>query len=760
MPIVIINKTFLDNFGNALTYYQSNVGDRQNITLEVETNIRLSSVGNPILIDISTGQHTSTSQSWLQEGFRVGDTINVTKYAQDGTTILTWIATINFVDDSILDISPNQTGGYDVAAGEFMVYKVLGRNRDDLDVLFNHVANGQQGNEFSLLDAEATRLIFPGVDSLAVSGTINAILPVNQSGQNVISASIQRLPDPPAPNVEVKKIYQISVDFQTSGFYDQSLFNSSNCLKVYMRLEWSSISGEPYDRTKLIFNDDANTGFLNEPFNNGIAAATLIQGIDELDYCNPSTHDIVIDGLVTDLGIGGAYVSIDDSYFKNRPTPGQKQLMLAPSSNVFLAPFPWTLISNTNEAGAGYLIDINSVNTIGTQTTINITFTPQPLFTQFMDGRDDGDRLFYLWIKADNINLLAYSDQLFCEPAVGGPLNMVQSHAFLDHSQNVETATGDNNNYEFDTEDDLGYIGTFLLDKGQEIERFEVEILAENGTTGADFNLLLATFNFSGVQISNDGRYLLDEAQTIVSTLPNTSVKRVSKLTLEPGLDTPTQYGVKIYFPFLSRWEYWLQQLNASVDFWPNQNKNWFQYSENALDWSTRLKLTLVKDGLAFTHFRDFSIKDYNDNKDINSEIELERISTAQIVNIIPEGELFRVIATHEQAGSWDQLNTWGMITVEPYESARRWICSTTVAFDNDALNPLKPLTGSFATLTFPTAQIAQVECLFDSNLINLSNGVKFTAKIKELQLTIEKTTSPDDQPKQTTDLDDKTLAP
>ena len=85
MPVIVTNKNFLDNFGNSLSFYRGNVGDRFNLTLTIESNIRLSSINNPITIDVTTGQHTSTVLSWLSEGFRTGDTIQVTKYAQNGT---------------------------------------------------------------------------------------------------------------------------------------------------------------------------------------------------------------------------------------------------------------------------------------------------------------------------------------------------------------------------------------------------------------------------------------------------------------------------------------------------------------------------------------------------------------------------------------------------------------------------------------------------------------------------------------------------
>jgi hypothetical protein len=757
MPIVVTNKQFNDNFSNTLSYYQSNVGDRQSVVLTVESNIRISSVGNPILFDLTTNQLTSSSQSWLEEGFRDGDSITLTKYDSSGTVLITWNATVQWVNDSILDVSIMQTSGYDIANGEIFEVIVTGRNRDDLDLFFNHVPNGQIGSEFSLLDGEATRIIFTGVDSLAVSGAINGILPPNQSGQCVISSSIQRLADPATGT----KKYNVSVDFTTTGFYQSSLFNSSNCVKVYIRLEWASISGEPFDRSEYIFNDDANTGFLNEAFNNGIPAITLVQGIDELDYCNPTTHDIIIDGLVTDLGVGAAYVSLDDNYFKNQTTPGQDQLMLAPSSNVFLAPFPWTLTSNANQAGANYLIDINSVNTVGTQTTINITFTPQPLFNTFMAGRDDGDRLFYLWIKGDNVNLTAFSDQLTCEPPVGGPLIMESNARFLDHSQNFESLSGNLTQREHNIEDDIAFFGTFKVDKGDELTGLNVFVEAYNITSGADFTLQQSNCDFSTVQISSDGRYLLDEAQTIVSSLPSNSKKRESKLKLYPSLDNLTEYGISIYYPFLLRWEYWLDQANANVDFYPDQNKNWFPYDSTG-DWTVRLRVQLIKEGLAYTHTENVDILDYNNTSYIATDIELYVDSTNQNVPIVVENGLMRVVGTHRltNGSSWDQSTVWGMITVEPTESAPRFICSSVLAFDNNNLNPLTPLDNVQMNVTFPAVDTARMECYFNPDKINLTNGCKFTSKIKGCitDEVIEKTMT-DGTTKTTTGGTNKTIA-
>ena len=203
-------------------------------------------------------------------------------------------------------------------------------------------------------------------------------------------------------------------------------------------------------------------------------------------------------------------------------------------------------------------------------------------------------------------------------------------------------------------------------------------------------------------------------------------------------MDTLTEYGIKVYFPFLLRWEYWLQQLNADADFYPNnQTKNWFEYN-NLGDWQLRLNIELVKDGLAYVFTDVVTDKGYDSTPDIYQTIELYIDSSNTNVGIVTEGQLMRVIGTHTLVNGfvWDDATVWGQITVEPTESNPRFISSTVIDYDNNPSNPLIPLVGEVGCkLTFPTTTQAKLECYFNPDLINLSNGVKFTTKIKGCQI-------------------------
>lgn len=755
MPVQLITSEYYDNFGNGpFASYVSNAGDQFTVIHTLHTNIRLSSLTNPLFLDPSINTIQSSSISWLTEGFRVGDLVQFTLYSSTGSVIQQWTTAVTYVDDTILDVN-SVPYWYDLTVGEFIVIEVTNRNRDDLDVLFNHVQNGTAGNQYSLIDGEATRAVFTGVDALfPVGATITGSLVGNQSGQFVSSVVLERLTNPST----YQKAYSITIQYINSGVYNQSWFDTSGCLKTYTQILWSASTGELSNRYSLVINPDANTGWFNEPNNTSLLDSSLVQGITEIDYCTAKQYKVIVDGPLTDLAIGSAYISLDETYYKNQLSSQSNLTMIVPSEDILSG----DKTSFANGDGAQYEIQNITISTVGTEHTIEFDFVPNTAFDTFMSAREVGDRLFYLWIKCGNSNLLAYADQLTCQPPVGAPLSLIDKTTYFDHSENVTSQTGVHEQFAFNTEDDLAFYGTFLLTKGNIYQSVQAVVEAYNSVTEDAFTLLQVNFNFSAAQISGDGRYLLNETQSVISSLPNTSVKRNATIQLVSSLDTPTEYGVGVYFPFLLRWEYWLQQLNASTDFYPDQNKNWTPY-DNTGDWSTRLRITLTDD-LTHDFTEEITIKDYDSEPIIDQTIELYVDSTNQNVGIVTEGQLMRVVATHtlNNSTAWNQSEIWGMITVEPFESGQRWILSSVVPYDNNVNNPLYPLSGSLINITFPTVNVAVMECFFDPTRINLENGVKFTTKIKGCNdspfVVIEKTTT-DGDTKTTTDGDIKTIA-
>lgn len=739
MPTQIQNKNFTDVFGNQTSQFVSNAGDKIKTEIFFRTSIRMTSVNNPLSLDVSLNQITSPTIGWLDEGFRVGDWCFFRRYAQNGTIINSFYSKIEYVDNSVADFT-SMPVFYDITNLETLVIYAVdffnspvpppigffdARPRAEMNVLINECLNSVSGQPNSLIDGEQTRFLIDGVESMNVSDVLNGVSLPNQSGQFVESVSLERL----SSGTDEFLQYKLTIKSVNSGPYNSDWFFTNECLKYFMEIEWKSIPNDGLSFEKTFFDENGNTGWFNQPHNSSPSNSVLVSGTSNVDYISTTNHTIIVDGPIDDIGIGSCYISTNDSYYKNKTTNQNKLTMLIPTSDVSGLP---VLNSELNPSGSGYNIQINNVSVVGSQTEINFDFIPNVDFGTFMSNVDDGDRLFYIWLKCGNINHLVFADQLFTKPPVGGPLEMNSDFGFMDHSENVDEQFGNNTGFSANIEDDISYFGTFFLNKNEPIDSFSVSIEAFNDVTSDSFTLQQTTFVFSGVQISNDGRYLLNETQNIVSTLPNNSEKRNAKLKLRPALDVLDQYGVQIYYPFLLRWEYWLEQLNANVDFYPTQNKNWEQY-DNQPNWNLRLKLSLVKNGLAFIHTNEFINKNYDSDPNIIQSIELFIDATNQNVGVVTEGEQMRVVATNELvSGTWNAQRTWGMITIEPTESSPRFICSSILPFDNNQQNPLVPLNGVQMVITYPQPNIARMECFFDPEKINLLNGVKFTCKIKQ----------------------------
>lgn len=759
MPIIITGKEFTDAWGNTTPFYRSNAGDRITMKLTMRSSIRLTSTANPIIFNTIDNELTSGGTTFESEGFRVGDTVFCSVTDNLGTPVPGpgggWTTTIGYISNGGSTINLVTIQGIpNITNQDQFVIEVTGRNRQSIVCSLNHVDNSTPSNDFSLIDGEATRFSFTGIDSMSVGSTQAPVIIANQSGQYLESAQIKRLANISTNNFQ----YELTTVFLNSGLYDSTWFDSSDCLKVILKMLWSSIEDEPFAQTPIIFSDSANTGHLNQAHNTDPIDSELLQGIPSIDWDLPTDFTVIVDGPITDLGVGASYIPLNDSYFKHKIESQGRYGMVLPTSDLTVGSYP----SQTNpDTGAGYEIEITSISSVGSVTTITGTFTPNSDFSNMMSQVEDGDRLFYLWIKCGNLNLLAFNDQLSTSPPVGGELIMEESKAFYDHAYNTTNGLGESTYNRFDTEDDLAYFGTFLMDNGGNYSSFRVRIEAFNTVTEEDFTLKETSFSFASTQINSSGVYLIDESVTVNPSLPTTSAKRDSILTREPGIDTLTQFGVSIYYPFILDWRYWITQLNASTDFYPTQNKNWKQYSGSG-DWVVRMEVELIQDGLAFTHSDEVAILGYNAKSQVVSSIQYIRELDSSVVTSLIDGEIMRIKSKHiNLLGSWNST-TWGMLTVEPKEGHPRYISSTVIDFDNNSNNPLYPIPGQTKAKLTLAADTAYIECLCDTNKLTGMNQ-SFTAKIKDPDAPLPpnfKTTAPDDTNKTTSsDNTTKTVA-
>jgi hypothetical protein len=723
MPITISSKSFEDMFSNSLNFYQANAGDKQVFTCDITENISI--IETPaVLLSYFPGlnQISLSGASFLSEGFEAGDDIEVIIYNSSGSIHHTNTVTIVSVAANTMVVNASLTWKSSSQYVYIIAKQKGGSKRNGLELNLNFITQTGTLTPNSLIDGSVNRILFD------LTGTINGQVVIGtqvniKSGQYAVSAFITD--NTTYPNKT--RSYELTVEFIQGGAMLESSFDFGGCLKPYFGLVWQRTFGNPNNNTTYVICDNADTGWYDQPFNSGVIDATLITGISTLEFNTVQTGQIVIDSASTDFGFGSGYMPTDATYYKNQPID-QSELSMFVETTTSAAPI--LLTAPSNPSGASYTLEFSNPVTVGTQTTWDWEFTPNAAFITFMDGRSVNDRLFYIWAKYGTVNLLLFEDQLTEQPPAPGVLDM-PVHRFVDHSQNYADDNVTKLGFEGNIEDDIAFIGKFLVPINADIRYAKAEIWSVNAVTNEEFLLNSSYFDFAGVP-KVGGYYPVNQSQSVITTLPSTSEKLTAQLERDGYIDTITHYGMRIYLPFFYSWQYWIAQPNANAFFFPNkQTRNWVPYGTET-DWKLQLRVTVDINELDHIYSENIVIKDYDSDPNINQTMTLQVVSTAQNVGVIVEGELHYVVATHLlTTGDWDQSTVWGMITIEPTEASPRWICSTVVPYDNNLANPLTPLTGLYADLTFSAPNLAVITCYFNPNNVNLSNGVKFTSKIK-----------------------------
>ncbi len=723
MPITILNKDFEDMFSVNRNFYQANAGDLQTFTCTIKENVSITETPS-VQLSYYPGlnQVSLSGGNFLTEGFEAGDEIEIIIYNSNGNIHHTNTVDITFINASTIGVNASLTWKNSTQYVYILLTNKAGAKRNGLELNLNFITQSGTLTPNSLIDGSTNRIVFDLTGTI-LNQVVNGTQVNIKSGQYEVTASIKDITTYP----NTLRTYELTVNFIQGGAMLEDSFDFGGCLKPYFGTVWARTFGNPSNNYRYEICDNADTGWFDEAYNTGVINATLVSGISSLEYNTTQTGTISIDSASTDFGFGAGYIPTDDAYFKNK-TVDQSELSMFVETQTSGAPI--MLTSPLNPTGAGYTLEFSNPVTVGTVTTWDWEFIPNNDFETFMEGRDDGDRLFYVWAKYGTVNLLLFNGQLTAQAKVGDPLNMV-AHRFVDHSQNITIPDVTKLGFEGNVEDDLAFLGVFLVPINVDITYTKAEVWAVNSVTNEEFLLNTVNFDFTSVP-KVGGYYPINQSQTVITTLPTPSQKRQAVLARYNALDTITDYGFSINFPFFYSWEYWIAQPNAAAAFYPNdQTRNWVPYGTE-INWDLQVRITANIDGLDSIYSENIVIKDYDSDANIVQTMQLEVVSTTQTVGVIVEGELHKVSALHTLvSGDWDTSTVWGMITIEPTESAPRWICSTVIAHDGNLANPLTPITGSLATLSFPNPNEALIECYFDPNKINLLNGVKFTSKIK-----------------------------
>lgn len=708
MATRLLSKEFEDIFGNVTTFYRSNVGDKIISRFTIENAIQArSSDTNYFTVNNSDNTITLLSGNWEDYGFRVGQTvaINSPLIAFVGTTI-------DFMYDNVLGFPSGALASIPNQSYNTIDYLDIASttHHDCCDIYLNFNANGAGNSTGSLIDGENSILRFTNLDALGISGSVSGVRVGLKSGQFDFSGTITYV-----STVGYIRRYEVELTTIQSGIYTPAIFAGAGSLKELFQFTFQVVEGEPYGNSFCYYNNDADSGNLNEAFNTGIVNSVLLDSFTSLDYSAVSNKQFTIDTPTSEKYVSALYVPLDDEYYKNNNYT-QDELTMMLDSHV---PYSDTSYGSfTNPLGASYTMEFNTISTSGTQTTYEIIMTPNTDFADFMDGRDEGDRRFVVYFRAGDVNLVLFDGQLTKQPTPSGLINVFTS-TLITHDANTTNVNFVHTPVQY-TESNMALVTKFRLPKNTTYDRFVSIIEAYDSVTGDTFELEKVVFGFENVQISNDGVYLLNESIGRNNNLPSNSAKKTALLTRYPSLDNVGFYGVKLYYPYINRWEYWIDKPNVDVSFYPNQNENWQPYSASA-NWDIRIRSYIESDDLSWEHTKIITINDF-DSGNFTTDIELFRENGSPVSAVIV-GEVMTIKATHTATVPINISESWVLIKVERFENQPAWWASSVLGNGDDTNNPL-----SDVVMTTVGNQLI-LECKFDTTKINTTGGVSISSE-------------------------------
>lgn len=751
MPINLVSSNFTDIYNIQYSRFTANAGDR--ITCEFTILEDTSIITTPsIIVNFNTLIKTITLQSqsvsFIKEGFRTGD--NFTFIEFDANDKVSHIAT-NLNVDSVTDTEMVYGGslgkvihGIPGNGYTWLIFKTDTRKGFTTNVNFiqdnNNTTTPTLG---SLIDGEETKMSL-GVGFTLDSVLINTTQPLYVNGKKsgnfeISSASIRRLSNItkiPTATVFQTRRFVIKFDVVNPNILFKDKFKGTNCLKLATSFRFAN---DVNDTTpvELYYNNNANTGWFDEAYNSDTELSELISVVMPTLYYNvgsadaiPFTFEVKNFDLSTYPGfqIGASYVTLSD-YNKSKKDDQSKLLK-------------YELLPYTYNDNLPILMATNSVASVKITTVTNtamgggvmssvvngeIYFTPTN--TTFFDSKSESERRIIIWVKSANVNHILFDGFLQKKMPVGKQITNVTSY-YTEENDNdsyadiTKTPINSLSLFSGNIQDNINLFSDFRLSKTDVNTSVIGKIVARN-SAGDEFTLDEMKFDLTKQDWNIWGTLTTDRQYN----LPSASSKKIGFLKQIANIDANTK-SIRLSYPVMNNWRYWLIQDNASNIFLNAgvNNKNWSNYSLNSYGYATYFKLEIERNGVFDFNYSLIDIWDYDQTGVFTSNIELFDADTNAQMTTIVLGKRIRIKATHIYNIPFVNPG-WGDIMIERTESNPAWLLSSVVPYQTNTQNPLYPITGNTLTYTIVNATTRTLECLLDTSKL-AGNSFTITSKI------------------------------
>ena len=753
---------------------------RQIVTdyVDVSCNFNFQSSLNEQVIIIATNQIRILGSTWAQKGYIIGDNVLIFGTVMSGGTTVNFgglsRTVIGLSGDTMVLSSTLDVGGTGILVGQTMPLQagsnsntamgVFNNSRsapETVELFHNLISNGSFAGTGSLFDGEVNKFNFDGVAALAVSGTSIGVQQGDKSGGSYTSYELERLTD--VANNEwtfssinnvayrITLVYANPLKFEDSDFLKPSWFAASNSLKPFYQFNARSEQNNPNSVLKGSYSDQlGNVGWRDESYNQGVNEFTIdsvtitdtsLNPLSEVDFAQSCIVTAIITHTpqspltpVDFLEAAEVEFSLipDVETIKNKP---DRHCDLIQLSNFYIDSVPTITSQVFGTVGAEMQTSNESLD-VATPNQIIVKFTldPNAAFTSLISSMSSDSRRYVISATVEstggdenNNNAVALTLKeglLELAPVVGSPYP-VREQSFFNHANDV---TGTPYvTYRGCTEDDFLYKALFNFTQNDVWTGIDLKIQVVRDSDGANFDLVSKFVNLTNYIVNVDGEIQINYNEAITQYLesPDRNALSVS-LT---GNDVGTEYEVQILWSLMASWRYWISQSNAFVDFFdgalPNNglNAEWMRYLRLS-GYSLRVRVNLIDDNnTAYFFGSGIDLQDYDDTPDITTVMEYYDSSAVQQTSWVAN-DIMTIKAIHTlTSGSWDTLDTWGWISVRPFENEANKRIGTVWDWTSQN-NPLMPPSGETkATLTFPTPDVAVVECRVNTSMINVETS-------------------------------------
>lgn len=558
----------------------------------------------------------------------VGDTIAITGTTSNNTT-----ATITQkLSDSLIFTNATFTNEVATAGTIKLTNEPKGITYD-----YGLIENNEQTNFLSKVDGNLMRY---QLESATFPSTLTTMTEIGKKSWRLGSTQVRLVS---ADNVNYVWEYEIEQVFYIHPFYQltdlpffetgfgsaNSLFALFKCLKHAFRIRATRDIGNPNIYQEVIYDQaNGNTGWYDENYNGGqedysLNSITYSNTINQLTKDDVVTVTVVLNDPNNDIEYATANFIllpetsadyIDNGYTFTENFCFDRALQQQGVAAVNGANFGTTIqvfenvtVTRNNDGTTTMVFDVN----FGTWVKTKIDNSTDKNYIISISAVKSGQAT----ATANYTTLFIDFNQIGFEVA---DTIVEMDTSFIPHDVNAigleftPTAFKVHDEYVAST---LWYLDTTNYPTAT-INKLNVMIVAKDSVSGDEAILQRQEFDFSGLPTIGGAQFINATLASGYNALPS-EIRSEVKCLRDNNLDVGGKIGYFIQFPFIVRWEDWVQLVLKSLpnglfdanELWNGYNQNWARI-EGLTNWSIvyRIESKIVVNGLQETYINDTTL--------------------------------------------------------------------------------------------------------------------------------------------------------